>query len=203
MPEGAVPRRFGQPDSHSSQRVFRPQSAHWRIGRGEVVCRPGRGLVRGAVRRHAAAARGTRPAHGGLPTRDRLADPQAGRVRELCLPRRSVPDDAVPPGLRPLLRRPRRAERSQGLPEDPAPRGPQQRSRHRRRVARSPGEGHTPVTGCGDRVGEVRCGTSGRDGGRRGTAGPEGVRCPVDTHGGDSWRRRRRLRRTRRRRRNG
>ena len=138
--EGAVQGGHRQPDSHSSQRVFGAQPADRRSGRGAAVRRPRRGLVRGQVGRHAAAAGGPRPARGELPARDRLADPQAGRVRELCLPRRSVPDDAVPPGLRSVLRRPRRTPRNQGVFEGLTPRGPRRRSRRRRRTPRAAGQ---------------------------------------------------------------
>ena len=100
---------------------------------------PRRGLVRGQARRHAAAFGGSRSPHGELSAHHRLADPQAGRVRTVCVPRRSVPDDSLSPGLRPVLRR-RRTDRHQGLPEDLAPCGPQQRGRHRRRLARAAGE---------------------------------------------------------------
>ena len=80
-------------------------------------------------------------------------------------------------------------QRRQGLPEDPAPRGSRQPGRGRQRAACTSGRRRRPDPGCGPRVGEVECGTSGRDGGRCGIAGSEGVRCPADTHGGDSWRR--------------
>ena len=201
VPEGAVPRRHRQPDPHSPQRLLGAQPADRRGGRSVAVRRPRRGLVRGPVRRHAAATGGSRPARGELPARHRLPGPQAGRVRELRLPRRPVPDDALPPGLRPLLRGPRRTARRQGLFEDPAPCGPRRRGGRRRRAPHPAGGRRPPVAGCGDRAGAVGRGAAGGDGGRRGTAGPEAVRCPVDTHGGDPWRRRSRSRRTRRRRR--
>ncbi len=92
------------------------------------------------VGRHAAAVGGPRPSRGELPARHRLADPQTGRVRTVRVPRRSVSDDSLSPGLRPVLRGRRRADRRQGLPEDLAPCGPQQRGRHRRRLARAVGE---------------------------------------------------------------
>ena len=51
--------------------------------------------------RHAAAAGGPGQARGPLPARHRLAGAQAGRLRQLPLPRRPVPDQPLPPGLRP------------------------------------------------------------------------------------------------------
>jgi hypothetical protein len=87
VPEGAVPGRHRQPDPRPPQRLLGPQPADRRVRRGPPVRRPGRGVVRGPARRHAAAAGRPRPARGPLPARHRFARAEAGGVRQLRLPR--------------------------------------------------------------------------------------------------------------------
>jgi len=135
--EGALPCRYRQLDSPSAQHLFGAQPAGRRAGRGVALRRPCRDLVRGQTRRYVAATRGPGPLGGSLSARHRLAGTQTRSVRELRLPRRFVPDDAFPPGLRPVLRGRRRTSRRQGLPEDPASCGPHQRGRRRRRLTRA------------------------------------------------------------------
>jgi hypothetical protein len=200
LSEGPVSGRHRQPDPHAPQHLLGAQPVDRRVGRGPAVRRPGRGLVRRSPRRHAAAVGRPGPVGGALPARHRLLGPQAGGVRELRLPRRPVPDDPVPDRVRPVLRRPGRAGRHQGLPENPSTRGPHERSRRRRRVA-DPAGRPGGVHGRGrDRGSDGACRAPGPDRRGRGPAGFEGLRCPVDPHGGNAWPRRERTRPRRRRR---
>jgi hypothetical protein len=120
VPAAAGQGGHGQHGPRGGQRLLGGQSPDRRVGRGAAVRRAGRGLVRAAVRRRAAAAARAGAAPGGVSPRHRLAGAQAGRVRRLPLPRGPVPQQCVPPGLRCLVPAAAGAV-GEGVPAHPLP----------------------------------------------------------------------------------
>jgi hypothetical protein len=108
----------GEHDPRRRERLLGAEPVDRRAGRGPRRGRTPGGLVRGPSGGRVAAASGPRQAQDRVPPRDRLAGPQAGGVRGVPLPRRDVPDQPVPDGLRrPEGAPPRTGDR--GVPGDP------------------------------------------------------------------------------------
>lgn len=113
----------GEHHPRRRQHVLGVEPADRRAGRGPPPRRARGGVVRAEAGGSDAAAARPRSAPDRLPARDRLARPQAGRVRGVPVPGRPVPDDHVPHRLR------RAAVAGAGpggpgVPAAPRPRGP-------------------------------------------------------------------------------
>lgn len=97
-------RRCGEHDRRAGEHVFGVEPVDRRAGRGAVARRTRGGVVRAATGGADAAVAWPGPAPDRLPSRDRLAGPQAGRVRGVPLSRGPVPDDDIPHRLRRVAR---------------------------------------------------------------------------------------------------
>ncbi len=142
VPAAAGQGRHGQHDPGGGQRLLGGQPADRRVGRGAALCGAGGGVVRATACGGAAAPARSGAAPGGVPARDRLAGAQAGGLRRLLLPRRSVSQQPVPAGLR----RPACAAAgagSEGVPAHPVPGGAADGSRGRGGAGAAAGGGRS------------------------------------------------------------
>jgi len=137
-----------QHDPRRRQHLLGGQPSDRRMGRGPRPRRPRRGVVRPeAGGTPAALARPGQASHP-LPARHRLAGAQAGRVRGLLLPRRPVPVEPLPAGLRPAVGAATGAC-GQGVFADPALGGPGKRKRRRGGPGASERRGRPAERGAG------------------------------------------------------
>ena len=164
-------RGLQQHDSRGGQRLLGEQSADRRMGRGAVVRRARRGLVRAEASGAVAAAAWSRQVQDRVSARHRLAGAQARGVCRLPLPRGSVPEQPLPPGLRRVADAAAGAS-GQGISEHPAVGGTRERKRRGGGAESAHERGvRAPDVGGGDRgAAEERWAlvVDGSDGGARG-----------------------------------
>ena len=159
-----------QHDSRGGERLLGEQPVDWRVGRGTLVRRACRGLVRAEAGGAVASAAWSRQTQDRVSARHRLAGAQAGRVCRLPLSRGLVPEQPLPRGVRSFTDAAPGAC-GQGISAHPAVGGARERER-RGGGAESAHERGVRATdvGGGDRgVAEERWAlVAGSDGGARG-----------------------------------
>ncbi len=121
-PTGQGTGRRRQHDPRRRQYLLGAEPPDRRAGRRPRRGRTPGGLAWGPTGGPVAAASWPWPAEDRVPPRDRLAGPQAGGVPGVSLPRRDVPDQPVPDGVRRAGRATSRPG-GEGVPGDPPPGG--------------------------------------------------------------------------------
>lgn len=109
----------GEPDPRGRQRLLGSEPVDRRAGRGSVARRTSGGVARRSSDGASAEVAGPIQAPGELSARDRLAGPQAGRVRTIPLSRGPVSDEPVPDGVRRAALAQERGLGGSGIPADP------------------------------------------------------------------------------------